>query len=290
MVDYDQTFTAFTPEAWSQIATHFFKKKLVAAPIFQDRTDEISGQGDILHIPAFSEVFSAADVTSTSGLTTYEEVTDTTVALTLDQWKYDAFPVTDKQRALMKNPAKWLNQYIQDMGYSLAKTFDTAILALGASCTTAVGDSATAITTTVIESAIAILTSNSVPMDELKFIMHPTAYWTEVTKNSTLVEASKYGKVILPNAPHNELYGIPVHLTPNIPSGTAGTEGGHRNLLIHGSSFVYAFANLLGPKTAGVRVLKKTSSEHYRTKIMADIIYGKSLLHAGRGIRIISKN
>ena len=109
-------------------------------------------------------------------------------------------------------------------------------------------------------------------------------------QNDELVNASKYGRVVLPNPPHNELFGIPVYITPQVPTGTAGTEGadGHRNLLIHKSAIVYAIANMDGFRS-GPRIQEK-ASEYLRTRVTADLMYAKAILNAGRGVRILSKS
>lgn len=87
--------------------------------------------------------------------------------------------------------------------------------------------------------------------------------------------------------PHSTLYGVPVFISANVPAGTAGTEGGHRNLLIHRRTFIHARANLLGPKTAGARVQEK-QTENLAVKFVADIAYGVQKTSKTAGVRIIS--
>lgn len=266
----------------------------MAAPIFTDYSSDLTAGGDILHLPKMSKTFAGATVTATSGRISYQELSDSTVALTVDQWYYTAYPITDRQKVQMTNPMRWINQYNQDMGYELAETFDSALLALGASVTDEVGDSATDISATTIENAVAILDSNSVPITECAMILHPYAYWKEMMKSATLVDASKYGKAILPNPPHNQLFNIPVYITPQVPAGTAGTEGGHRNLIIHKGSLGYAFANLGGRGTGAnvpVRVqIKNQLDDQLATKYVADVLYGTAKVQLGWGVRLISNN
>lgn len=83
---------------------------------------------------------------------------------------------------------------------------------------------------------------------------------------------------------------MPVVITNQIPVGTAGTEGGsgHRNLLVHRKAFAYAFGVLEGMGQSGVRIQEK-ASEHLRTRVIADIMYGVKCVNAYYGVRILSK-
>lgn len=197
--------------------------------------------------------------------------------------------ITDYQATQAARSYNMRKEYMQALGYNLAEKLDTVVLDIGASVTASVGDSGTDITTTAIESAIAVTESNSVPLEDCAFFLHPKSYWKEIMQNSKLVEASKYGKAILPNAPHNELYGIPVYISANVPAGTAGTEGGHRNLLANKKTIVWGTGNLPGSGEAGVRLQTLKGSEP-RVKLVADLIYGAKILNANAGSRIISKN
>lgn len=291
MSDYDQSYGVFTQEIWSPRITRAFEKKLAAAPFFVDYTDEVSMGGDTIHIPNMSNAFTATAVTATSGAYSYTEVSETTRAITLNQWYQSSYPMTDLQEAQYSKMYNLPGEYLNKMAYSLAKNYDSAILALGASLTSSVGDSATDISATALENAIAIMESNSVPMDEVAFFFHPYAYWKEIVRSPKLYQANTYGDKYkgLDYTPHSELYGIPVIVSSNVPAGTAGTEGGHRNLLVHNHTFVHARANLMGPKTAGARV-QKQKTEALRTMHVADIAYGVQKTSTVLGVRIISNN
>jgi hypothetical protein len=278
-----QTYDVFNPEIWSSKLNRAFQKKLVAASFFDNYTSEISGRGDLLWIPGLSNGFTATAIATTSGDITPTNLSDTKSSMTIDQWMGTAFIMTDYQAKMVGSQYRLQEEYINKMGYELALKVDTDLLALGASITKGLNDSATSLTSTILEQAIAFMESSSIPVSECAFIFHPNAYWKEIMGSDKLVNASKYGKVILPNPPHNELYGIPVYITANVPAGTAGTEGGHRNLLVHKNAIIYAIAN------DGVKISTK-NGESLRTKYIADVMYAKKLLNAGSGVRIISNN
>lgn len=278
---YSQTYDVFNPEIWSSKLNRAFQKKLVAAQFFDNYSSEIAGRGDLLWIPGLSNGFTATAIATTSGDINPTNLSDTKSSMTIDQWMGTSFVMTDYQAKMVGSQYRLQEEYINKMGYALALKVDTDLLALGASITKVLNDSATSITSTVLEQAIAFMESSSVPLSECAFIFHPNAYWKEVMGSDKLVNASKYGKVILPNPPHNELYGIPVYITANVPAGTAGTEGGHRNLLVHKNAIIYAMAN------DGVQITT-AKGESLRTKYIADVMYAKKLLNPGSGVRIIS--
>jgi len=277
-----QTFDVFNPEVWGAKLNRAFEANLVAAKFFSNYSNDVAGRGDKLWIPAISNGFTCTAVNTTSGDIANTALSDTKTALTIDRWLADAFVMSDFQKATVGPQYRLQEEYINKMGYDLAKKLDTDLLALASGITKGLGDSATNLTSTVLEQAIAFMESSSINVHtDCAFIFHPNAYWKEVMGSDKLVNASKYGRVILPTAPHNELYGIPVYISPNVPAGTAGTEGGHRNLLIHKNAIVYAV------EKDGVTLHEK-ESESLRTKYIADTMYGKVLLNAGAGVRLIS--
>lgn len=231
----------------------------------------------------------ADSIATTSGEIDPTTLQDTKSSMTLDNWYGKSFILTDYQKARCANNYRVAERYASAAAYSVAKKLDTDLLALGSNLTPVIGDSGTSLLETSMEKGISIMESHSVPREEMAFILHPNAYWREIMQNDNLVQASKYGREVLSGQlPHNELFGIPVYITPQVPEGTDGTEGGHRNLLVHNSAIVYALANLDGNQS-GVR-LQETKGEHLRTKVIADIMYGKTYLNAKRGVRVISKN
>ena len=280
-----QDYTVFSPDRWSGKINEFFKANLVAAKFFDDYSEDIEPGAASVYIPSMREsnTFAAASIATTSGELTATNLSDTKTQLSLGTWEGASFVMTKYDKARFAKNYNLQERYARDAAYACAKKLDTDILAQSSNIVDAVGDSATSILETSLEKAIGILESNSVPREEVAWFFHPKAYWNEVMRNSNLIDASKYGRAVLPNPPHNELFGIPVYITPQVPAGTAGTEGGHRNLLVHPSCIVYAVANG-GPQ------IQEMPSEHLRTRVTADVLYGTTCLNPKRGVRIISKN
>ena len=284
-----QSFSVFTPEIWSPRVSMFFKAKLVAANYFLDYSADVADGGDQVHIPKIAEGFTVYDIPVTSGEVTASNISDTSTTLQLNKWKGAALYLSDFQYKQAARQYSLRNYYGQVIAYQLAKQFDTDLLNEGANITAVVGDSASELQSTTIEKAFSIIESNSVPKEECVLFFTPKAYWLELMKIQKYYDASQFGKPTVPQGAHDLLYGVPLVITSQVPAGTAGSEGGHRNLLVHREAFVYAFQSLGGRGGVPVRIQEK-ESEHLRVKIIGDIIYGTKTLRPEAGVRIISKN
>lgn len=106
-------------------------------------------------------------------------------------------------------------------------------------------------------------------------------------KDTRMTDASVFGVATTPYGTTPTLFGIPLFITTQVPSGTASTEGGHRNLMVHKDCFVWALGNVPGATELGARVQVK-ETENLATKIISDIMYGVQYLSAYYGVRIIS--
>lgn len=284
-----QTFTAFTPEIWSPRINYFFRAKLAAAPFFSDYSADVADGGDIVHIPNVTQSFSPSSIAVTNGSVTSTNISDTNTNLTVDNWYGVAYDLTDFQFAQVLKSYNIRETYARTMAYSLARYVDADLLDEGANMTAGVGNSSTDLLSTSIEKAFGILESNSVPKEECVLFFHPKAYWQEVMKIQKFYDASQFGKPSVPQGAHDMLYGVPVVLTSQVPASTAGTEGGHRNLLIHRNAVAYAFGKLPGAMENGVRIQEKPS-ENLKVRFIGDVAWGVKTLNAKSGVRIISNN
>jgi len=59
---------SFIPEIWGEKVNEFFRAKLVAAPFFTDRSDEVSEGGDVLYTPSITELSAYAKSNATAVL------------------------------------------------------------------------------------------------------------------------------------------------------------------------------------------------------------------------------
>jgi len=209
--------------------------------------------------------------------------------LEIDKWYGDARLISDFQRAQISSSYRLKEVYAEAMAERLARKLDTDLLALGSSLDPAVGDSATDVRVSTIEEAFSIADSYSLPHEDLILFLHPTVYWNELRPDPRMSDASNYGLATTPYGQMPTLFGVPLMVTTQVPSGTDSTEGGHRNLLVHKNAFVWALGAIPGEGEQGARVQELRNADgNLNTKVIADIMYGVKLLSSTYGIRIIS--
>lgn len=282
-------WTIFEPELWSPWVSVYFKTKLGAAKHFRDFSDEFKAGGDRTSIPTVGDNFTATAITKTTGDVSTRTIEDTAVVLAIDTWYGDAFLISDFQRAQVSASYKMKEVYMQGLSEKLARKLDTDILALGASITPTVGDSATDVRVSTIEAAMQRADSYSLPHEDLLIFMHPTTYWTELRKDTRMSNASVFGLATTPYGQIPTLFGIPIYITNQVPSNGSAATGGRRNLLVHKDAFVWALGNIPGTKALGARIQEfKNADGNLNTKVVGDIMYGVKLLSATYGVKIIA--
>ena len=300
-----QTYTIFTPTIWSPRINYWLRNKLVAANVFSDYSDEVSGGGSSINIPSIGDGFSATAIAATSGSVAGTNISDTKGNLAVSTWVGNALVVSDFQKAQVQASYRLQEDYMQAQAYALAKSLDSAIIRLAANTSiTTVGSTTTALLSTTIEKAMAILASRSVPLNECTFILHPKTYYRRIFGVAKFYDASQYGKPTLPMGVIDYLYGVPVVVSQQITSctyaaeacfgATTGGQTGWRNLLAHKSAFAYAIGNIPGQSFInGVRLTEARHSNAdgpaLATKVVADLAYGVLLLNPTRVIRVIDK-
>ena len=75
---------AWIPTIWGEKVNEFYRNKLVAAPFFTDRSDELSGGGDTLYTPNTTEF--TANAKTTGAVVTLNSNSDTTQPLSVSNW------------------------------------------------------------------------------------------------------------------------------------------------------------------------------------------------------------
>lgn len=280
MVDYktDDKYDIFRPELWSPRVSRFFRDKLYAANFFKDYSSDVMN-ADIVHIPHFDEInATAGDIAVTSGEVTAVQAVDTKTDLTVDAWKgAGRFISKFEEREIMKRP-NVIDEYAGYLGYRCAKNVETAILANASMFTASVGSSILTLLATQIEEAFGILASNNVPKEECRIFLSPKNYWKGLMGIQKYYDASQFGRASLPQGWHDQLYGVGISLTNNL---TNSAKVGLVNCIAHPGSIAFA---MYGPDTTFGK------SEHLRTKVMADVMYGDTVVQKGWGVRLIATN
>lgn len=283
-------YVVFRPDVWSAYVKFYFKKKLYAANHFMNFSGDVRGGGKQVDIPHITRGPDAGTLTQTTGAITDNTITETRTQLTIATWKYSSRLFTDFQEAQIASKYNVQAAYAEDIAQILAEDLDTALLGQGTEVYPRVGNSATNLGTTTIEGAIRITETYSIPFDGLAFFFHPNAFWGELMQNQKYYDASQWGKGVASsgqNQPVGTLYGMPTYVSAQVPVGTAGAEAGHRNLLVHKRSIVFALSNIDGTD-AGPRVQVQGAADALARRVVGDILYGVKTTDNFGGVRIIS--
>jgi len=286
------SLAATIPELWGEKLNEFFRAKLVAAPFFTDRSDEVSEGGNVLYTPSVSELSANAKVNATA--VTLNTPTDPKVTLTVNQWYESSFAIEDAQAAQVKRSYTIMERYAQSAAYAIAKKLDGAIVALFTGFSGSVGASTTNLADSDIRNAISTLESSNVDTTECAFFVHPAVFWKQVQA------IDKFSLAI--NSPVNDptakrpagyLYGIPVYQTTQIAN-VSGTTG-RINALAHPDAIHWATSPLgaggsMGQMvgSSGIRVQSNYSPEYLSTITTADVLYGVVENRDNAGVRILT--
>lgn len=279
----------YIPLVWGQKVNEFYRNKLVAAPFFTDRSDELSGGGDTLYTPTTTEF--AANAKSNATMVTLNTGTDAKVTLTVDQWYEASFAIEDREAAQAKHSYSIMERFAKNCGYAIAKKLDTAIVTLFKDFTNAVGASTNTFGDSDIRAALAYLETTGVDLGEAAFFVSPNVFWKQIQG------IDKFSLAV--NSPVNDpsmkrpsayLYGTPVYVTSQITTNL----GGKACALavpdaIHWATSPLGSGGSKGSSMVGsngVRVQSNYAPEYLSTITTADILYGVVLNRATGGVYI----
>lgn len=272
------TLAAEIPLKWGQRVNDFFKSKLVAAPFFVNRSDELADGGKSLYTPNLTEMTANAKVNATA--VTLNAPTDDKITLTVDQWFEVSFAIEDLEAAQVMKSYSLMERYAKNAGYTIAKKLDVAITSLFSGFSTSVGSSATNLADSDIRAAIAALESVDADIEEAEFFMSPNVFWKQVQN------IDKFSLAI--NSPVNDptrkkpagyLYGIPVNIVNTIQY-VSGTTGRVNALAIpdaiHWAAAPLGAGGSQGSMVGsnGIRVQSNYVPQYLSTVTTADIAYG----------------
>ena len=286
------SLAATIPEIWGERINEFFRAKLVAAPFFIDRSEDVSEGGDTLYTPSVSELNANSKTNATA--VTLNRPTDPKITLTINQWYESSFAIEDAEAAQVKRSYVLMERYAMSAAYAIAKQLDGAIVGLFSAFTNSVGSSTTNLADSDIRSAIATLEGNDVPTEEAAFFVHPTVFWNQVQA------IDKFSLAI--NSPVNDptakrpagyLYGFPVYQTTQIAN-VSGTTG-RVNAMAHPDAIHWATSPLGAGGSegqmvgsSGIRVQSNYIPEYLSTVTTADVLYGVVTNRDEAGVRVLS--
>lgn len=284
----------FIPAVWGEQVNEFFRSKLVAAPFFTDRSDELAMGGNIVYTPNITEIGANSKTVATG--VTLNSPTETAITLTVSNWYESSFVIEDREAAQVKHSYALMERYMKNAAYAIAKTLDTAIVSLFSGFSSSVGASTTNLADSEILAAIATLETSDVDSTEAAFFFHPNVFWRQVQaldKFSLAINTPTQDPV--GKRPTAMLYGLPVYVTTQIQY-VSGTTGRY-NALAHPDAIHWATSPLgaggsKGAKVGsmGVRVQANYMPDYLGTLVTADILYGVIENRDVAGVKILTKN
>ena len=287
---------SYIPLVWGEKVNEFYKNKLVAAPFFIDRSDELSEGGDTLYTPNTTEF--TANAKTTGVAVTLNSNSDTKQTLSVNNWFESSFAIEDAEAAQVKRSYSLMERYAKNCGYAVAKKLDTAIVTLFQGFTNTVGTSLNRLGDSDIRAAFAYLETAGADVMESAFFVSPNVFWNHVQA------IDKFSLAV--NSPVNDptakmpsafLYGRPVYVTAQITL-NSGPSGGRSNALAVPDAIHWATSPLGsgGSKantivgTSGIRVQSNYIPEYLSTVTTADILYGCVENRDTGGVQILTSS
>lgn len=277
------THDIFIPERWSARAQRAREKQLHLASFVFRRDDEIEGFGDTLNTQTISNL-SANDKTANTQVT-LQTPSETNNALVINKHKEASFLVEDNLR--VKSQLNLQREYTEKGSYGVGKQIDTDGFSLYTGLTnSAVGSFGVDLTDDTVLAAWEKLSNLDVPEEDRAWFFTPGAF-ADLLKLEKFVRTdfktlmmqgmdiprSLRGKV------KGELYGSPVYITTNVPTGTFGSpvSTGYINLYLHKEAFQ------LGMQKQ-IRVQTDYILEYLGHLTVIDAIYGWAVYRADHGV------
>ena len=290
-------YRPFAPEIWSSYVKVYFQNKMFASKHFMNFSSDLKGGGDMITIPHLTKGPAVGSFTTTTGAITDFIVVETRTQLTINNWKYSSKKFSDFEWGRIANNYNLQNMYLQnDIAYRLADKFEVDLLNQQLSTIYPhTGTSAVQISNTAIQEAIRITATYSVEADGLAWFLHPNAFYGELLRKNQFYDASQFGRPVQSAGlyqPIGNLYGMPLYITNNIPTGSGiGGDGypstSHVNLLVHKRTIVYAIGNIDG-MGIGPRLKTMPVADAAAFRVIGDLAYGIKTTDNYGGVRMVS--
>ena len=271
--------TEYIPNIWGNRINDFYKEVLVMADFFTNRSEELSGGGDVLYTPSMTEMSASSKTVATT--VTLNDPTETKVTLTVDQWYEVSWAIEDQEAAGFKRSYAVQEGYARNAGYTIGNQLESVISALFAAFSQTVGASTSNLADSEIRQAIALLDVAKVPgmyAGDVAFFVHPNTFWRQI-QNIDKFSLAVNSPVNDPTArkPMASLYGIPVFISANLSS----TLGSRHNALAARDAIHWATLSLgINSKSGGVigkhgiRTQSNYMPSYLSTLTTVDILYG----------------
>jgi hypothetical protein len=226
------SITNFQPEIWSAEILVNLREKLVygqAGVINRDYEGDIAQAGDTVHITSFGRP-TISDY-SKYGTLTYEQLTDATRALLIDQAKSFSFGVDDidRRQAL----GGFVENAMSDAAFGLAESADIYLAGVMKTAVDGTANDLGSVTATVSTSTGygAVLVALNVALDRAKvpqdgrWVIFPPEVYGAFLQDNRFINAAASGdqsNQALRNGALDTITGFTVYKSNNVPTDTTG--------------------------------------------------------------------
>lgn len=240
---------------------NFYRANLKAAKFFTDLSSDVASGTKTLLIPNITEMTAYAKSNAT--VVTLNNPTDNQITLTVDTWYECSFAIEDKEAEQIKKSYNYMSKLADNAAYTVAKAYETAILALFTGFSQTVGTSAAALADSNILRAIQYLDDANCPNEDRAFFLTPKQVWSDlaqINKFSLLVNTIGADPVMKGHVGY--LYGYPVIVSSLIgsTSGSANSCFAHKDAIVHASTIMRVQSNYI--------------PQYLSTITTADVVYG----------------
>jgi hypothetical protein len=270
------THDKFIPDVWEKSLIAARESVLIMANLVRRLDVNVSQHGDVIHLPLLSNL-SAGDISTSTGALDATAPTETEVTLTINKWKGVAINVLDIVKA--QSMYDIMSEYAKKMGYALGVALEDDLTVLAASLSQTVGTFNTDLTDANIRRAVQYLDDARVPFSDRHLVIKPAQ------KNNLLgidkfvrYDSIAYAKGESPILKGNmgELYGVMVHVTPEVYKTSSNTS----NMMIHRECL-----GLAVQKDVKVEQFARTA---FTDRMGASNLYGVAELRDDHGVELRS--
>lgn len=271
MADFDNTaLNATTRELWDE---KIEDARYATGVIFKRVNNKSAAckYNDILHI-TLDNAYTVGAVAA-AGTFVPQNYTPSTVDITINQWEQISIQILDRAKAQsFWTPA---SDFPANVGKAFAARYDSQLAGehanVGAGNSLGTTPSPGAFSKDLAQEGMLRLAATNIPLDELSWILHPSAYYTGLCNELQLTAADQSGnsKNTLITGQVNNLFGHPVFLSTNIAS--AGQPAARKNLLLHKSALAIAWQKNAAESIERVR---STANLTLADLLVAQALYG----------------